>query len=135
MKLNFFYSGYLFLFIILFLILNINKKSYAACVGVDVNNHIALTGSHQPSSQENDVDFNASPDCFGNVTSSTNTSLGISNNPVNQKRNSTHNLGGYGENDYGVNTPNIFIPVENEFDIYFAPYDPEFMPEIPEIAH
>ena len=132
MKSHFICLSYFFSFIVLFSILGINKKSYAACVGVDVNNHIALTGSHESSSQENNVDFNASPDCFGNVTSSTNTSLGISNNPINQERNSTHNLGNHHDNNHGVDTPNIFIPVENEFKIYVPAYDREFMPQIPD---
>ena len=70
MKFKIIYFSSFFFFISLSLIANVNKKAVAACVGIDVNNHVALTGFRQSSTQENNVDFNTSSNCFGNVTSS-----------------------------------------------------------------
>ena len=127
MKFKIIYFSSFFFFISLSLIANVNKKAVAACVGIDVNNHVALTGFRQSSTQENNVDFNTSSNCFGNVTSSTNTSLGVGRGPINQERDSKHNLGGLDENNYGLSGPNIFIPVNNQVDIYVPAYDPEFI--------
>ena len=121
MKLKLIYLSLFSVSTLFYLIPGTTKIASAACVGLDVNNQLALTSSQEPSTQGNNVDFNASPDCFGNVTSSTNTQLGVSNGPINQQRDSTHNLIGSDENAHGLSGPTIFVPVDNQFDINNVP--------------
>ena len=127
MKLKLIYFSLFSLSTLFYLIPGTTKIANAACVGLDVANQLALTGSKEPSTQENNVDLNASPDCFGNVTSSTDAQLGISSDPINQQRDSTHNLIGSDENVHGLSGPNILIPVDNQVDIYVPAYDSGFM--------
>ncbi len=124
MKLKLIYLSLFSFSTLLYLIPGTTKIANAACVGLDVSNQLALTSSQEPSTQENNVDFNASPDCFGNATTSTDTQLGIGSGPINQERDSTHNLIGSDESVHGLplpDTPNILVPVGNQFDIH-APY-------------
>ena len=118
MKLKLIYFSLFSFSSLFYLIPGTTKIANAACVGLDVNNQLALTSSQEPSTQGNNVDFNASPDCFGNVTTSADTQLGVSDGPINQQRDSTHNLIGSDENAHGLSGPTILVPVDNQFDIH-----------------
>ena len=118
MKLKLIYLSLFSVSTLFYLIPGTTKIASAACVALDVNNQLAITSYQEPSTQENNVDFNVSPDCFGNVTSSTNTSSAVTNGPINQQRDSTHNLIGSDEDAHGLPGPAIVVPVDNRFDIH-----------------
>ena len=124
MKLKLIYFSLFSFSTLFYLIPGTTEIANAACVGLDVNNQLALTSSQESSTQENNVNFHASEDCFGNVTTSADTSLSVGADSIDQQRNSTHNLIGSDENVHGLplpNTPNILVPINNQFDINNVP--------------
>ena len=110
MKLKLIYLGLFSCSTLLPLMPGISKIASAACVAVDVAPQVAVSGS-DASAQQSSTEANFAPNCFGSVSSVTDTQVGVSGNPINQTRHSEHNLGSLEENPYGLSGPNIFVPV------------------------
>lgn len=109
---------------------SMTKVARATCVAVDVNNQVALRGTQTPSHQENNVGMVATPDCAGNVSTSVGNSVAASSGEINQIRNSQHILSGGADSSAGVTGPTIFVPVNNQVDVYVPAYDPQFMQSV-----
>lgn len=110
MKLKLIYLG-IFCFPTLFpLIPFITGVASAACVSIDVAPQIAVSTSEE-SLQESNTEASFSDNCFNSFSSVVDTQVGISDNPIHQKRNSQHNLGSSETSPYGLSGPNIFFHV------------------------
>ena len=109
----------------------LTQKAHGLCVAVDVNTQVALRGTKESSHQENNVAAVSTPDCFGNVSTSVGTSVGRGDS-ISQTRNSTHILEGAAENvrGLGLEGETIFVPVNNQVDIYVPAYDSEYMEQM-----
>ena len=110
MKLKLIYLGLFSFSTLLPLMPGMSKIARAACVAVDVAPQVAVSGS-DASAQQSTTEANFAPNCFGSVSSVTDTQVGLSGGPVEQTRHSEHNLGSLEGNPYGLSGPNIFVPV------------------------
>lgn len=104
----------------------LTTKADAYCVAVDANVQVALRGSQEPSHQENNVGMVATPDCYGNVSTSVNSSVAAGES-VSQTRNSLHLLEGGAEQNPGIDSQTRFHQVNHQVDIYVPIYDPEYL--------
>jgi hypothetical protein len=105
------------------------KIARAGCVAIDVAPQVAVSSS-DASVQQSTTEANFSPNCFGSVSSVTDTQVGISNGPINQTRQSEHNLGNSEENPYGLSGPNIFVPVNPQVNTTIPSFESNFIPGI-----
>lgn len=108
--------------------------SAAACVGVDVSNQVALHGNPDGVEQSNEVQMEATPNCFGSASVSADTQLYTGPDVV-QERESQHYLdgsyGSYGQEYLPYEGDDIFIEAGTQTEVYVAPYDPNYSPYDP----
>ncbi|MGF1568410.1 MAG: hypothetical protein ACFCVD_10125 [Nodosilinea sp.] len=103
------------------------------CIAVDLSNQVALHGSPDGVSQNNETTMEATPDCFGSVSVDVGNQIYTgSGDGLVQERESHHYLDGvnnptpYGDEYLPYGGPDIYIPVETQTQIYVPPFDPNF---------
>jgi hypothetical protein len=65
--------------------------------------------------------------CLDNVTTNVGTQVYTGPGTVQQTRNSSQYVGGNSQNNLGVKTPVIKVPVEVQVDVYSPSHDPNFL--------
>lgn len=93
------------------------KPALAVCTATDVNVQVGI--SREPAEQDNQASAEFDEDCYNNNSTHTSTQVGKGDR-VKQTRRSEHRLGGNGNNrlrDMGVDTPNIYTPVDVRVDV------------------
>jgi hypothetical protein len=103
-------------------------RASAQCVMADVSAQIAIRGSQKPSTQTNDVSMMDNGPCYGNASINTSTQLAITSGEVEQRRTSSHYMGGGTPPVYGIpGGPVVKVPVGVQVDVYSPAHDPNFM--------
>lgn len=102
----------------------------AACVMTDVGVQVAVHGSQNPASQNNDVSMGTTGGpCLGNTTTSTSTQVYVGPGDVEQNRTSNHLVGG--SDSSGIGGPVIGTSVPVQVDVYSPAHDQGFMNSLP----
>jgi hypothetical protein len=89
------------------------------CVQADISVQYNISGSQQPTERTNNVEFDSSETCTGNVSVTT----GVQGNEggtgsVRQTRNVRHHQEGNTNNNTGVNGPTIEVQTNPGIDVY-----------------
>ncbi|MBW4603840.1 MAG: hypothetical protein KME29_30825 [Calothrix sp. FI2-JRJ7] len=100
----------------------ITNKASAVCVLTDVGVQVAIHGRGTVANQNNNVDQQASKNCYNNSVTTTAVQVYTGAGSVNQNRNSYQYVNG-GSNPTGINMPAIKVPVQIQVDV---PAYPEF---------
>lgn len=94
----------------------ITNKASAVCVLTDVGVQVAIHGRGTVANQSNNVDQQASKDCYNNSVTTTGVQVYTGTGSVNQNRNSYQYVNG-GSNRTGINMPAIKVPVQIQVDV------------------
>lgn len=91
-------------------------KAEAACVLTDIGVQVAIHSKNSTATQTNNVNQQASNDCFGNTATNTGVQVYTGSGSVQQTRNSNQVVVG-GNNPTGINIAPVKIPVEVKVDV------------------
>ncbi|NJL64745.1 MAG: hypothetical protein HC903_26715 [Methylacidiphilales bacterium] len=96
------------------------SSAKAVCVLTDVSVQLAIHGKNSVANQKNNVNQQASDNCYGNTATSTGVQVHTGHGSVNQNRNSSQYVSG-GNNPTGVPMPAIKIHVNPQIDVPALP--------------
>lgn len=103
----------------------------AACVMTDVGVQVAVHGSHNPTTQNNDVTMQDLGNCMGSVVTNTGEQVYVGPGAVEQNRESNLAVGGDPTTSYGGLGPTVRVPVYVPVDVYAPAYDQGFYGNLP----
>jgi hypothetical protein len=93
-----------------------SPSAKAVCVLTDVNVQVAIHPKDTAANQSNNVDQQASDNCYGNSATTTGTQVYYGSGSVNQSRDSIQKVEG-GNNPTGINVPPIKVPINIQVDV------------------
>lgn len=99
----------------------ITNKASAVCILTDVGVQVAIHGRGTVANQNNNVNQQASKDCYNNSVTTTGVQVYTGAGSVNQNRNSSQIVNGSGSNPTGINMAPIKVPVQIQVDVLAYP--------------
>jgi hypothetical protein len=103
----------------------------AACVMTDVGVQVAVHGSYNPATQNNDVTMQDLGNCMGSVTTNVGEQVYVGPGEIEQNRESNLAVGGDPTTNYGGLGPTVRVPVYVPVDVYAPAYDGGFYGDFP----
>jgi hypothetical protein len=94
-----------------------SPSAKAVCVLTDVGVQVAIHPKDTVANQSNNVNQQASDDCYGNSATTTGVQVYSGPGSVNQNRDSTQIVNGNGSNPTGINMAPIKVPINVQVDV------------------
>jgi hypothetical protein len=91
--------------------------SVNACATVDATTQVAIHPEGTNADQQNSTAMGADPNCFNNNAINTTTQVQMAPGDIKQTHQGEQYVGGGNQNNTGLTTPNIQVPVSNQIDV------------------
>jgi hypothetical protein len=91
--------------------------SVNACATVDATTQVAIHPEGTNADQQNDTTMAADPNCFNNNAINTTTQVQMAPGDITQTKEGEQFVGGGNQNNTGLTTPNIQVPVNTQVDV------------------